>query len=54
MTTQDVAVKMEKAISDSEYSSRSMVKFVLVGEVDVDCEINTDLPQGYVRGIFLL
>ena len=42
MTTQDVAVKMEKAISDSEYSSRSMVKFVLVGEEDVDCEINTD------------
>ena len=35
MTTQDVAVKMEKGpFRYSEYSSRSMVKFVLVGEVE--------------------
>lgn len=52
MTTQDVAVKMEKAISDSEYSSRSMVKFVLVGEVDVDCEINTDFLKDMFEEYF--
>ena len=48
MSTQEVAVKMEEALSKSQYSSRSMVKFVLVGEVDVDCEINTD----FLRDMF--
>ena len=42
MTTQDAAAKIEDELAKNPYSSRSLVKIVLVGEVDVDCEINTD------------
>ena len=33
---------MEEALANKEYSSRSLVKFVLEGEVDVESEINCD------------
>lgn len=42
MTTQEAAAKMEEALANKEYSSRSLVKFVLEGEVDVESEINCD------------
>lgn len=48
MSTQEVASRIEEEISKKQYSSRSMVKFILVGEVDVDCEINTD----FLRDMF--
>lgn len=44
-TTQDAATKMEEAIKASGYPSNSLVKFVLEGEVDVECELETDFLQ---------
>lgn len=38
-TTQDAAVRMEEALSKTAYTSKSLVKFVLQGEVDVECEL---------------
>ena len=38
-TTQDAAGCIEKAIAATQYSSKSLVKFVLTGEVDVECEL---------------
>lgn len=52
MTTQEAAVKMEEALVKSQYSSRSLVKFVLVGEVDVDCEINTEFLKDMFEEYF--
>ncbi len=52
MTTQEAAVKMEEALAKSQYSSRSLVKFVLVGEVDVDCEINTEFLKDMFEEYF--
>lgn len=40
-TTQEAAVRMETAILERQYSSKSLVKFVLTGEVDVECELDT-------------
>ena len=45
MTTRDAAERMEKAISEAGYTSGSLVKFVLTGEVDVDTEINVEYLQ---------
>ena len=44
-TTQEAAAKMEEAIKESGYPSKSLVKFVLEGEVDVECELETDFLQ---------
>ena len=44
-TTQEAAVRMEEAITGSGYSSKSLVKFVLTGEVDVECELDTDFLE---------
>lgn len=44
-TTQDAAERMEEAIAQSGYSSNSLVKFVLEGEVDVECELNTEFLE---------
>lgn len=44
-TTQDVAERMEEAIAESGYSSNSLVKFILYGEVDVECEINVEFLE---------
>lgn len=47
-TTQEAAVRMEQAVDHAGYSSSSMVKFVLTGEVGVDTEINCD----YLEDLF--
>lgn len=44
-STQDAAERMETAIARSGYSSNSLVKFVLEGEVDVECELNTEFLE---------
>lgn len=44
-TTQDAAARMEAAIAESGYSSTSLVKFILQGEVDVECELNTEFLE---------
>ena len=44
-TTQEAAAKMEEAIKQSGYPSKSLVKFVLEGEVDVECELETDFLE---------
>ncbi len=45
LTTQDAADRMEAAIADSGYSSNSLVKFILHGEVDVECELNIEFLE---------
>lgn len=45
MTTRDAAERMEKAVSEAGYTSGSLVKFVLTGEVAVDTEINVEYLQ---------
>lgn len=40
-TTQEAAGRMEAAIAEYKYSSKSFVKFVLTGELDVECELDT-------------
>lgn len=52
MTTQDAAAKIEDELAKNPYSSRSLVKIVLVGEVDVDCEINTDFLKDMFEEYF--
>lgn len=44
-TTQDAAIKIEEAIKESGYSSNGLVKFVLEGEVDVECELDTSFLE---------
>lgn len=41
LTTQDAAARMERVIAQTPYSSKSLVKFVLQGEVNVECELET-------------
>lgn len=41
LTTQEAAARMEEAIAKTQYASKSLVKFVLQGEVDVECELET-------------
>jgi DNA repair exonuclease SbcCD nuclease subunit len=45
MTTQQAASRMEEVISQTDYPSGSMVKFVLTGDVEVDAEFNTEYLQ---------
>lgn len=40
-TTQDAAARMEKALAETQYTSKSLVKFILQGEVNVECELET-------------
>lgn len=44
-TTQEAAVLMEKAIVRAPYPSKSLVKVVLQGEVDVECELETEFLE---------
>lgn len=44
-TTADAAQRMEAAIAELGYSSNSLVKFILQGEVDVECELNTEFLE---------
>ena len=52
MTTQEAAGRMEQAIADAAYSSGSMVKFVLTGEVEVDAEFNCEYLQDLFSDYF--
>ena len=45
MTTQEAGKKIEQALANLSYPSRSLIKFVLTGQVDVECEINCDFLQ---------
>ena len=40
-TTQEASTRIHKAIRSTQYSSKSLVKMVLQGEVGVDCELET-------------
>ena len=44
-TTQEAAVRINNAIQENEYASSSLVKVVLYGDVDVECEMDTDFLQ---------
>lgn len=45
LTTQEAAVRMEEAIAKTQYASKSLIKFVLQGEVDVECELETSFLE---------
>lgn len=45
MTTQEAIDRIEQVIAKESYPSGSLIKFVLQGEVDVECEINVDYIQ---------
>ncbi len=45
VTTQDAAGRIEKAIATTQYSSKSLVKIVLQGEIGVECELETDFLE---------
>ena len=44
-TTQDAAVRINQAITDTQYASSSLVKIVLYGSVDVECELDTSFLE---------
>jgi len=44
-TTQEAAICMENAISQTQYPSSSLVKFVLLGEMNVECELDTSFLE---------
>ncbi len=45
MSTNEAAQKIELAINQTHYPSRSLVKVLLNGEIDVECELNCDYLQ---------
>ena len=44
-TTQEAAVRVNQAITDTQYASSSLVKVVLYGNVDVECELDTSFLE---------
>lgn len=44
-TTQEAALRMDAVIRENQYSSTSLVKFILKGEVEVECELDTDFLE---------
>lgn len=52
MTTQEAAARIEEALEENPVSARSLVKFVLCGQVDVESEINTDILQSMFSEYF--
>ena len=44
-TTQDAANRIEETIAKAPYASKSLVKVVLQGEVDVECELEPDFLE---------
>lgn len=42
-TTEEIAGRLEEDLKDADYSPRSLVKLVLTGSVDVECDKNMDL-----------
>ena len=51
-STQEAALRMEEAITSSGFSSKSLVKFVLTGEVDVECELDTQFLEEQFQDYF--
>ena len=45
MTTQEAALRMDAVIRESQYPSSSLVKFILKGEVSVECELETEFLE---------
>ena len=43
--TQEAALRVEKTIAEAQYESSSLVKIVLHGDVDVECELDTDFLE---------
>lgn len=43
MTSAEIADRMKEALEGAGYSSRSLLKIVLTGSIDVECEKNMDL-----------
>ena len=44
-TTQEAGVCIENAIAKTQYPSTSLVKFILQGDVDVECELDTSFLE---------
>ena len=44
-TTQEAAIRINQAIKESKYASSSLVKVVLYGNVDVECELDTSFLE---------
>lgn len=44
-TTQEAALRMENVLRENKYSSTSLVKLLLKGEVGVECELETDFLE---------
>lgn len=51
-TTQEAAARIESAIRNTKYESSSLVKVVLFGEIDVECELDTDFLEEQFEGYF--
>ena len=51
-STQEAALRMGEAITSSGFSSKSLVKFVLTGEVDVECELDTQFLEEQFQDYF--
>ncbi len=52
MTTQDVEERMELALSKKHFKQKDMIKFVLTGEVDMECEISTEFLKRWFEDRF--
>ena len=44
-TTQEAAMRIDKALQENKYASSSLVKVVLYGEVNVECELDTSFLE---------
>jgi len=44
-TTQEAALRIDKALQENQYASSSLVKVVLYGEVNVECELDTSFLE---------
>lgn len=51
-TTQEAATRIEQEIGRQKFSSSSLVKFVLVGQIDVESEINCDFLKDMFEDYF--
>lgn len=52
MTSKEAAERMEQVSNENGISSRSLVKFVLVGNVDIECEMNLEYLAQLFQGKF--
>lgn len=51
-STQEAARQIEKTLAKAAYSQKSLVKFELVGEVPLECELNCDFLQDMFADYF--